>query len=94
MDFWKAKVNVSKEAATRQIQIINKLPAKKRFRIALDFGNLAVEQTRNWIRENNPTFSEHEITLEYVKLIYYDRNDMSESHWNHFKKVMEEKIQT
>jgi len=92
MDFWGNKINVSKEAAAKQIEIINNIPSKKRFQIALSFANMGVDRTRKWIKENNPQFSELEITLEFVRLIYFEKNEMSETHWKHFKKIMKVKI--
>ena len=70
MAFWNEKINVSKEAAKRQVEIVNSFPSEKRMKIALDFANLGVEQTRTWIKKNNPAFSELEITLEFVRLLY------------------------
>lgn len=92
MDFWKNKINVSKKAAKKQVEIINSFSADKKIKIALDFANLGVDRTRQWIKESNPNYSDLEITLEFVKLIYYDTGQMKEDKWRHFKKIMEEKI--
>ena len=92
MDFWNKKVNVSKEAAEQQIAIINTFSPEKRFKIALDFANMGVERTRQWIRETNPSFSELEVTLEWVRSIYYEKGEMTKSQWEFYKKVMDEKI--
>lgn len=92
MDFWNHKVYVSNEAAERQIAIISSFPPSKRMQIALDFGNLGVDQTRNWIKQNNPGFSELEITLAFVRLIYFETGQMSEKQWAFFNKAMKEKI--
>ena len=54
MNFWNKVVNVSKEAAEQQIAIINTFSDEKRMKIALDFANMSVDRTRNWIRENHP----------------------------------------
>ena len=92
MDFWNKQVNVSKAAATRQVEIINSFPAEKRFRLALEFASLGVEQTRAWIKQQNPAFSDLEITLEYVRLIYVGNGEMNQEQWSFFQKTMQEKI--
>lgn len=92
MDFWKNKINVSKESAEKQIQIINSFSEEKRLKIALDFANLGISRTREWITENNKQFSELEVNLEFVRLMYYENGEISEDHWNHYKKKMEDKI--
>ena len=76
MDFWNNKVGVSKEAAEMQISIIKTFSSDKRMRIALDFANLSIGQTREWIKNSNPNFSELEITLEFVRLMYYETGKM------------------
>ena len=53
MEFWNNKINVSKEAAQKQIEIINSFSPQKRLKIALDFTNMSVDQTRKWINEWN-----------------------------------------
>lgn len=92
MEFWNKKVNVSKEAAQQQVEIIRRMPSKKRLRIATDFANLGVNQTRKWIKDQNPNFSELEINLEFVKLLYYKTDLMEESVWQFFKSRMQKKI--
>ena len=92
MEFWNNKVNVSKEAATLQIAIINGFSSKKRMRIALDFANLGIEQTRKWIKKNHPNYSELEINLEFVRIMYFETKQMTKPHWQFYKKKMEEKI--
>ncbi|MEM9991502.1 MAG: hypothetical protein AAF738_07030 [Bacteroidota bacterium] len=92
MGFWGEKVNVSREAAAQQINIISSFSAEKRMKIALDFANLGVNRTRTWIKENNPSFSEHEITLEWVKLMYYERGEMQEETWKFYETTMKKKI--
>ena len=92
MDFWSNKVNVSKEAAQQQISIIKTFSSEKRMKIALDFANLGVNQTRDWIKKTNPSFSELEINLEWVRLMYYEKGEITETHWEFYRKHMEKKI--
>lgn len=92
MAFWTEKINVSKEAAQRQVKIVNSFSSEKRMKIALDFANLGVQQTRTWIKNNNPTFSGLEITLEFVRLMYYESGEMPKEAWMVYKKVMEKRI--
>jgi len=92
MDFWNKKVNVSKEAAQQQIAIIKTFSSEKRLRIALDFANLGISQTRAWIKRSNSNYSELEITLEFVRLLYYEKGEMTETHWIFYQKTMKEKI--
>lgn len=92
MDFWSNKINVSKEAAERQISIISNFSSNKRMKIALDFANMSVERTKQWIKETNPHFSDLEVNLEWVRIMYFEKGEMTESHWNFFKSRMKEKI--
>ena len=92
MDFWNHKVNVSKQAAQQQIDIINTFPPEKRMKIALNFANLGIQQTRAWIKRSNPYFSDLEIKLEFVRLMYFKTGQMPEENWLFFKSKMEEKI--
>lgn len=92
MDFWNKKINVSKQAAEKQIEIINNFSSEKRMKIALDFANLGVDRTRKWIKENNPSYSELEVNLEFVRLIYFETGEMTEKQWSFYKNCMEEKI--
>ena len=92
MDFWNKKIGVSKEAAEMQISIINTFSSEKRMKIALDFANLGVNRTREWIKQTNPNYSELEVTLEFVKLVYYQTGKMAEDKWNFYKKQMQELI--
>jgi len=92
MDYWNKKINVSREAAEQQISIINTFTAKKKMKIALDFANMSVERTREWIKESNPNYSELEINLEWVRLIYYQQGEMKEEQWNFYKSTMDERI--
>ncbi len=94
MDFWNNKVNVSKEAAKLQIAIINTFSSEKRMKIALDFANLSVDRSRNWIKELNPSFSELEVTLEWVRLMYYEKGEMTKDRWEFYKQEMEKKIRS
>jgi len=92
MEFWNHKVNVSKEAAAMQIAVINTFSVEKRMKIALDFANLGISRTREWIKDNHPNYSELEITLEFVRLMYYETKQMSEEEWSFYRSVMEKKI--
>jgi hypothetical protein len=91
MDYWN-KINVSREAAMKQVMIINTFPAEKRMKIALDFANLGVNRTRSWIKESNPDYSELETNLEWVRIMYYERGEMPEEQWQFYKSIMEERI--
>ena len=79
-------------SASKQIEIINSFSPKKRLKIALDFANLSVDQTRKWIKKTNPNFSELEINLEFVKLMYYKTGQISEEHWKFYSEKTKEKI--
>lgn len=92
MEFWGHKLNVSKAAAEKQIEIINTFSSAKRFKIAIDFANLGIDQTRAWIKKNNPNFSELEVTLEWVRITYYQKGEMSEEIWQFYSGKMQEKI--
>ncbi len=92
MEFWNKTVNVSEEAARLQIGIIKQFPSKKRMKIALDFCNMGVSQTRAWIKKNNPQYSELEISLAFVKIMYHENGEMDKNTWLHYQKVMREKI--
>lgn len=92
MEFWNHKVNVSKEAAQQQISIINTFSSKKRMDIALSFANLGVNQTREWIKRSHPNYSDLEVKLEFVRLMYFEQGKMSEQSWEYFKAEMEGRI--
>ncbi len=92
MDFWNNKINVSKEAAEQQVAIINKFPSEKRLNIALEFAGFGVGQTRNWIKETHPSYSELEVNLEFVRLMYYKTGQMKEEQWQFYREVMTDKI--
>lgn len=47
MDFWGSKIDVSREAASRQIDIINRFSAEKRFKIELDVANMDIRLLQN-----------------------------------------------
>lgn len=91
MEFWMHKVGVSKEAAKQQIDIITRFSPEKRMRIALDFANMGIAQTRSWITEQNPHLSEPEVNLEFVRLMYYESGQMNEENWLHFKHGMQKR---
>jgi hypothetical protein len=92
MEFWNNKVNVSKEAATLQIQIIKSFSPEKRMKIALDFSNMGISRTREWIQKNNPNYSELEVTLAFVRLMYFETGQMTAETWDFYKSEMEKKI--
>ena len=92
MDFWNHKVNVSKEAAERQIAIINTFPPEKRMKIAIDFAEFGISRTREWIKKNNPNLSERGVTLEFVRLMHYEKGHITQEHWEFYKKKMTQKI--
>jgi hypothetical protein len=92
MGFWNEKVNVSRESAALQVSIINTFSPEKRLSIALEFANFGINRTREWIRSNNPTFSELEVNLEFVRLMYYETGEMLEEHWLFYNGVMKDKI--
>ena len=93
MDFWGKVVNVSEEAARQQINITRAFSPEKKAKIASDFLSYGIQGTRNWIANKNPYFSDLEITLEFVRSQYYETGQMSEDHWEFFRKIMEKKIQ-
>ena len=92
MDFWNHKVNVSKEAAQMQIDIVSQFSPEKRMNIALEFANMGVVRTREWIKENHPTFSDLEVSLEFVRLMYVETGEMSEKQWGFYRSRMQAKI--
>ena len=92
MEFWNKKINVSEEAARRQVAIINKMSSEKRIKIATDFANLGINRTRAWIREKHPNISELELNLEFVRLMYYEGGSMNETEWAFFESTMKTKI--
>lgn len=59
--------------------------------IAASFFNFGVLGTRDWIKKENPSFSELEVTLAFVKLSY-DEGDIDKFHWDHFQQIMARKI--
>jgi len=54
--------------------------------------NMSVDRTRNWIRENHPNYSELEVNLEWVRLMYFEQGEMSAEQWEFYKKEMDKKI--
>lgn len=59
--------------------------------IAASFFNFGVQGTRDWIKKQHPSYSELEVTLEFVRL-QYEAGDMVDWQWAHFEKVMRGKI--
>lgn len=59
--------------------------------IAASFFNFGVLGTRDWIKKQNPSFSELEVTLEFVRMSY-EAGQIEDWHWNHFQKIMQSKI--
>ncbi|GEM_PF-579447 len=92
LDYWGKKIHISKESATRHISIINGFSSEKRLKIALDFANMGINQTHDWIKSNHPEFSELEVRMEFVRLLYYETASISEKHWEYYKKVLEDRI--
>ena len=92
MEFWNNIVNVSKEAAQMQVSIVSNFSPEKRMSIALDFANLGVDRTREWIKENNPDYTDLEVSLEFVRVMYYRTGQMKEEIWQFYKKEMTRKI--
>lgn len=92
MDFWNEKINVSEEAARLQVSIVSNFDPEKKSRIAFEFSNFGISQTRKWIKSQNPWYSDLEINLEFVRIMYYETGQISDQHWNFYKQVMVEKI--
>jgi hypothetical protein len=83
--------NVTEEAAAAQVRIYSSFPGSKRMEIAASFFNFGVLGTRDWIKEQNPSFSELEVTLAFVELSY-ETGDINQAHWDHFQGIMASKI--
>jgi hypothetical protein len=83
--------NVTEEAAAQQVKIYSSFPGSKRMEIAASFFNFGVLGTRDWIKERNPSFSELEVTLEFVRMSY-ETGEIGEPHWLHFQSIMAGKI--
>lgn len=92
MDFWNNKVGVSEEAARLQTKIHTAFSPEKKSRIASDFLAFGVQRTRQWIKEQNPYFSELEISLEFVRTQYYQTGEMPATTWQFYRETMLEKI--
>lgn len=92
MEFWNNIVGVSEEAARMQVSIISRFPASKKAKIAYEFSNFGIAQTRDWIKSKNPWSSELEINLEYVRTMYYDTGEMTEDIWRFYESTMIKKI--
>ena len=92
MDFWSNRINVGRAAAERQVEIIKGFTDEKRMGIALDFAGLGVARTREWIKERHPGYSDLEVSLEWVRLMYYEHGEMPEDKWLFFETEMKKKI--
>lgn len=92
MAFWNTEINVSREAAQQQIDIISTFPPEKRFKIAIDFATLGIQRTREWIKQSMPNASELEVTLEFVRLMYVETGEMDKETWFFYKNEMTKKI--
>lgn len=92
MEYWGKKIHVSREIAAQQVAIYRSFPPEKRLQIALDFGNMAITRTREWIKSKHPEFSEREITLEYVRLIHFESGELPAKTWHFYKMQMEKLI--
>ena len=93
MEFWGKKIHVREDAARMQVNIIRSFPEAKRLKIAEDFLSQGITGTHHWIKSQHPEFSDLEVRLEFVRLMYYENGGgMKEEHWQHFKTIMEEKI--
>lgn len=82
---------MTEEAARQQVKIYSSLPGSKRMEIAASFFNFGVLGTRDWIKKQNPSFSELEVTLEFVRMSY-EAGEIEDWHWSHFQKIMQPKI--
>lgn len=91
MEYWGKMENVTEEAATQQVKIYSSFPGDKRMEIAVSFFNFGVNGTREWIKRENPSYSELEVTLAFVELSYQS-GEISREHWEHFQKIMASKI--
>lgn len=91
MEYWGKFENVTEEAAAKQVAIYSSLPGSKRMEIAVSFFNFGVSGTREWIKRENPSFSELEITLAFVKMSF-EAGEIDQNHWEHFQRIMEPKI--
>lgn len=59
--------------------------------IAASFFNFGVLGTRKWIKDCNPSFSELEVTLEFVRMSY-EAGEIDGWHWSQFQAIMAKKI--
>lgn len=59
--------------------------------LATQFFNFGVLGTRKWIKEQHPSFSELEVTLEFVRMSY-EAGEMEDWQWKHFESLMRNKI--
>lgn len=91
MEYWGKMENVTEEAAEQQVKIYADFPGSKRMEIAASFFNFGVLGTRDWIKEQNPSFSELEVTLEFVRMSH-EAGEMEGWQWAHFQSIMASKI--
>lgn len=75
----------------QQVKIYSSFPGSKRMEIAASFFNFGVLGTRDWIKEQNPSFSDLEVTLEFVRMSY-EAGEMEDWQWAHFQLIMASKI--
>jgi len=75
-----------------QVSIISKFPADKKARLAYEFSNFGIDRTREWIKSKNPWLSELEVSLEYVRIIYYESGEMDDDTWKFYNSKMTQKI--
>ena len=80
MGYWGKRINVSKEAAIKQVAIINNLSKEKRCEMAFSICNFGISRTHQWIKSQYPEFSELEVRLEFVGLMCYKDSSMKEEH--------------
>lgn len=59
--------------------------------IAAGFFDFGVLGTRRWIKDQNPSYSELEVTLAFVEMSYREGR-MLEWQWEHFRNFMQVKI--
>ncbi|MEM9931134.1 MAG: hypothetical protein AAF840_15050, partial [Bacteroidota bacterium] len=77
--------------AAQQVKIYSSFPGSKRMELATSFFNFGINNTRAWIKEQNPSFSELEVTQEFVRMSF-ETGEMEEWQWKHFQSIMARKI--
>ncbi|MBC6995730.1 hypothetical protein QWY85_18055 [Neolewinella lacunae] len=90
-EYWEKMENVTEAAAAQQVKIYSSFPGSKRIALAASFFNFGVLGTRDWIKKNNPSFSELEVTREFVRMSY-EAGEIQEWHWRHFESIIAVKI--